>query len=197
VSPIPPATVPLAGFPNLSAAHSSLRRPAIFRQVALLGFTLQGFVPLTKPRQFVTAGVPSWRSSRWTARALVLGESCPRACRWLPRMLQPTPFVAFRVSFLVRVDPRDQARLVSWSPICPSWACASPWFAPPQTGEASAALPSRFTSLFPSPGEDLLRSTACCLQEPLFSYERSDPSQGFSPSTASPVLATVRCGPIH
>jgi len=37
-APMLPTTVPLAGFLNLSAASSSLHRPAIFRQVALLGF---------------------------------------------------------------------------------------------------------------------------------------------------------------
>ena len=47
--PTPPATVPLTGFLNLSATCFSRRRPAIFRQVALLGFALQGFVPSTKP----------------------------------------------------------------------------------------------------------------------------------------------------
>jgi hypothetical protein len=47
--PTPPATVPLTGFLNLSATFSSLCRPAIFRQVALMGFALQGFVPSTKP----------------------------------------------------------------------------------------------------------------------------------------------------
>jgi hypothetical protein len=35
-------TVPLAGFPNLSAVYSSLRRPAIFRRVALVGFCPSG-----------------------------------------------------------------------------------------------------------------------------------------------------------
>jgi hypothetical protein len=33
------------GFPNLSAACSSPVRPAIFRRVTLMGFSLQGFVP--------------------------------------------------------------------------------------------------------------------------------------------------------
>jgi len=41
-APTLPTTVPLAGFLNLSAALSSLRRPAIFRQVALLGFCPPG-----------------------------------------------------------------------------------------------------------------------------------------------------------
>jgi hypothetical protein len=40
--PTQPTTVPLAGFLNLSAAWSSFRRPAIFRQVALLGFSPTG-----------------------------------------------------------------------------------------------------------------------------------------------------------
>jgi len=40
--PTPPATVPLTGFLNLAAASFSLRPPAIFRQVALLGFHPSG-----------------------------------------------------------------------------------------------------------------------------------------------------------
>jgi hypothetical protein len=40
--PSPPATVSLAGFPNLSATCLSPRRPAIFRRVAFVGFALQG-----------------------------------------------------------------------------------------------------------------------------------------------------------
>jgi hypothetical protein len=57
--PTPPTTVPLTGFPNLSATSSSLRRPAIFRRVALLGFTLQGFDPHAKLQRLVTADIPS------------------------------------------------------------------------------------------------------------------------------------------
>jgi hypothetical protein len=49
VGPNPPATVPLTGFLNLSATSSSHCRPAVFRQVAFMGFALQGFLPSTKP----------------------------------------------------------------------------------------------------------------------------------------------------
>jgi len=49
VVPKPPATVPLTGFFNLSATCPSQYRPAIFRQVALMGFALQGVMPSTKP----------------------------------------------------------------------------------------------------------------------------------------------------
>jgi hypothetical protein len=54
-----PVTVPLTGFLNLSATSSSLHRPTIFRWVALVGFTLQGVVPLAKPRWLVTTDIPS------------------------------------------------------------------------------------------------------------------------------------------
>jgi len=40
--PTPPVTVPLTGFPNLSAVSSSRSLPAFFRQVALLGFLPTG-----------------------------------------------------------------------------------------------------------------------------------------------------------
>lgn len=43
------------GFLNLSVACSFLARPTIFRWVALMGFALQGFVPLTQTRRLVTA----------------------------------------------------------------------------------------------------------------------------------------------
>jgi hypothetical protein len=47
--PTPSTTVPLTGFLNLSATFSSHCRLAIFRQVAFMGFALQGFNPSTKP----------------------------------------------------------------------------------------------------------------------------------------------------
>lgn len=57
--PTPPATVSLTGFLNLAATSSSLRRPAIFRRVAFVGFTLQGVIPRMKPRRLVAAEIPS------------------------------------------------------------------------------------------------------------------------------------------
>jgi hypothetical protein len=49
MGPSPSATVPLTGFLNLSATSSSHCPPAIFRQVAFMGFALQGVIPCTKP----------------------------------------------------------------------------------------------------------------------------------------------------
>jgi hypothetical protein len=49
IGPTPSATVPLTGFLNLSATSSFHYPPAIFRQVAFMGFALQGFNPSTKP----------------------------------------------------------------------------------------------------------------------------------------------------
>jgi hypothetical protein len=87
MAPTPPTTVPLAGFSNLSATFLSQCRPAIFRQVALMGFALQGILPSTKPSRFITAKIPSCRSSRW------LIHPGPRpehlwACDTLPRMVR-------------------------------------------------------------------------------------------------------------
>lgn len=77
--PTPPTTVPLAGFPNLSAALLLLAFPPSFRRVTLLGFTLQGFSPPTKPRRLVAVGLPSCRCSRQVALVLILGEdTCGR-----------------------------------------------------------------------------------------------------------------------
>jgi hypothetical protein len=49
VRPTSPTTAPLIGFFNLSATYSSHCPPTIFRQVAFMGFTLQGFHPSAKP----------------------------------------------------------------------------------------------------------------------------------------------------
>jgi len=53
------ATVSPTGFLNLSVTCSTLRRPAVFRQVALVGFTLQGFLPLAQPWWLVATSMPS------------------------------------------------------------------------------------------------------------------------------------------
>jgi len=90
--PTLPATASPAGFSNLSATSSTLRRPAIFRQVALLGFTLQGFVPLAQPRRLVAPGMPSWRSSRWL-RSLRPRQRSQQARAPLPRMARRCVFV--------------------------------------------------------------------------------------------------------
>jgi len=49
MGPTPSVTVPLTGFFNLSATCPSQCPPAIFRQVAFMGFALQGVIPFTKP----------------------------------------------------------------------------------------------------------------------------------------------------
>jgi hypothetical protein len=49
--PNPAATVSLTGFLNLSATFPCTSRPTIFRWVAFLGFSLQGFTPLPEPDQ--------------------------------------------------------------------------------------------------------------------------------------------------
>jgi hypothetical protein len=77
--PTPLATVSLPGFPNLSAIFSFLHRPAIFRQVALLGFTLQGFTPLTKPRQLITPACPPDVAPTGCASSHLGGGSSRRA----------------------------------------------------------------------------------------------------------------------
>lgn len=48
VLPIPPATVPFTGFLNLSTAYSFGDPSVVFRQMTLMGFSLQGFHPLAK-----------------------------------------------------------------------------------------------------------------------------------------------------
>lgn len=72
--PTPPTTAPLTGFLNLAAALLLPAVPSSFRRVTLLGLTLQGFAPPTKPRRLVAVGMPSCRSSRQAALVLGLGE---------------------------------------------------------------------------------------------------------------------------
>lgn len=106
----PPASVSLTGFPNLSATSSSLRRPAIFRQVALLGFrpsrdSSSHEAPTTRRRRStLLAFLPQ------TAQAPVLGGDIHgRARRYLGS--RRGPFVAFRVFVLVRIDLRHQVTI--------------------------------------------------------------------------------------
>lgn len=64
----------LAGFLNLSATCSSPHRPAVFRQVTLVGFTLQGVHPLSPdPGNSSLPSLPSCRSPSVCASP-VLGE---------------------------------------------------------------------------------------------------------------------------
>jgi hypothetical protein len=89
--PIPPATAPLTGFPNLSAASVSHDRPTFFRQVALLGFRPSGVCSCR--------AAPTARHRR---RALLtflpqgsrspLQQGHPRAREPVPRMPKLAPF---------------------------------------------------------------------------------------------------------
>jgi hypothetical protein len=89
--PTPSTTVPLTGFLNLSATCRSHCRPAIFRQVAFLGFALQGFNPSTKPpathRRWITL-LPLLPP---VARPRILGRSILWACGPPPRWFVTAP----------------------------------------------------------------------------------------------------------
>jgi hypothetical protein len=94
----PSASVSLAGFRNLSATSSSLRRPAVFRRVALVGFYPSGGcssheAPTTRRRRcaFLTL-------FPWIALARVLGASTLGRTLPLPRMVGLVPFWSSRPS---------------------------------------------------------------------------------------------------
>jgi hypothetical protein len=152
---VPP--VPLRcrqGFPNPSATSSSLRRPAIFRRVALLGFSLQGFVPHAKRPSAhrcqcalltFSRGLRRPPSKGDHGRASWTGSSVRRHFR-----LQGLPPRVRRSAPGGTVHPPQ--------PTCPSWASASPW-GPHARAAAFAARPSRFTPHLSERGK-VLRSTA-------------------------------------
>jgi hypothetical protein len=154
---------------------SSLRRSAIFRRVASLGFALQGLVPPTKPRRLIVPGIPSGRSSRRLA--------CPhprrgrlRACWLLPRMVQPAPFFAFRVFVLVGIGPHHQATI---NPPVIDLPLLSLRLLMVCTSATGARLPpprpSRFTD-----GRSVARPTSHCA--PRLALYRSGPSLAREPS---------------
>jgi hypothetical protein len=86
------------GFLNLLVTCSFLNRPAILRQVTLMGFSLQGFLPLTKPQQLIAADIPSWRFSFRVASSRpsignVFGRVSPRPRMiWRIRLWSPSGF---------------------------------------------------------------------------------------------------------
>lgn len=78
--------------------------------MALLSFSLQGFVPLAQPRWLVTSGMPSWRFSLELACSLLVRE-LSRAHATLPRIHAYMPFATFRVFVCTRIDLRFQATI--------------------------------------------------------------------------------------
>lgn len=98
------------GFPNLSAVCSSHNLSTIFRWVALLSFSLQGFVPLAQPHWLVTGGMPSWCFSLELACSLLVRE-LSRAHATLPRIHACIPLVTFRAFVCTRIDLRFQATI--------------------------------------------------------------------------------------
>jgi len=110
-SPTSPATVPLAGFPNLTAACSSPRRPAIFRRVAFVGFGPSGNCSFHE--------APTTRRRRTALLTLLPSDwPCPRPRRGHPWALQPVPrsfrlepLVAYRAFFLVEIDLGHRAMI--------------------------------------------------------------------------------------
>jgi hypothetical protein len=139
-------TAPLTGFLNLSATYSSLCRPAVFRQVALMGFALQGIVPFTKP--------PAARR-RWTTLLPLLPPvalpQVPRlgihwACEPPPRSVRDRTH--YRLQGLRPRESQPQARVTiknvpsSW--FAPLGLYTSSWFCPSPARGAHAPQPSRF-----------------------------------------------------
>jgi hypothetical protein len=79
-------------------------------------------------------------------------------------------------------------------PTCPSWVLPPHGLTPASVPSFRPADRHRFTTPDPLPGGTALRSTACRSRERPLSLERNLPSQGFSPSPASPVRGPRTAG---
>jgi hypothetical protein len=181
--PIPPATAPLTGFPNLAAASISRDRPALFRQVALLGFRPSGVCSCR--------AAPTARHRR---RALLtflpqasrspLQQGHPRAREPVPRMPKLSPFPSSGPSS-ARQSVQSRANhfhdvSIDHSPR----GLPPPHGLTPVPSEAATPQPSHASrALRPCPDLAPLRPTAFRLRERPVSRETSQPSQGSSPST--------------
>lgn len=82
----------------------------IFRWMTLLGFALQGFVPLVKPHQLVTGSLPPWRFSVEVACSVLVSEPS-LAHRTIPRMTIRIPLVTFEAFGRTRIDPHHSVTI--------------------------------------------------------------------------------------
>jgi hypothetical protein len=116
----------------------------------------------------------------------------------LPRIFRQGPFIVFRASIRVRIDPHRRAMVSVLATDLPLMGfrllmvCtrASRRDFRPATVTLRRPAVCRQT-------EARLRPTACCPRERTLSHETVLPSRGFPPSTASAVLKVVRCGLIR
>jgi hypothetical protein len=166
--PIPPATAPLTGFPNLSAAFVSHDRPAFFRQVALLGFRPTGVcscraAPAVRHRRraLVTFLLRGSRSR------LQLGH--PRAREPVPRMTDAPAFSVFRALIRASIGPIEGHSFHDVSTDHSPRGLPPPHGLTSGPGEAATPRPSRFEDAPSVPGP-----RAPCVPRP--SGSGSDPS---------------------
>jgi hypothetical protein len=166
--PIPPATVPLTGFPNLAAASISRDRPPLFREVALLGFRPSGVCSCR--------AAPTARHRR---RALLtflpqasrspLQQGHPRAREPGPRMPKLAPFPSSGPS---SARQSVQSRANHFHDVSTDHSprgLPPPHGLTPEPGEAATPRPSRFENAPSVPGP-----RALCVPRP--SGSGSDPS---------------------
>jgi hypothetical protein len=134
VFPTSQRLVPLSALPPFSDGWRSWDSPfrgRIVREAPTIRHrrrTLMTFLPQADHPPFLGGG--TGRRSERVPRMMRLGSftSSSGSCSSRPLICATEPGLATR------------------QPICPSWAFASSWFAPPQTGSASALRPSRFTN---------------------------------------------------
>lgn len=116
-----------------------------FRQVALLGFALQGFSSHEAPDSSSLPACPLDVPPAGCASSVLVGGTSRRVIGCLG-LAGITPIVVYRASVLVRIDPHRRTTFNDRQPTCPSWASASSWVAPLQLGKPSGLRPSRFTA---------------------------------------------------
>jgi hypothetical protein len=130
-------------FSTSQRPSSSLHRPTIFRWVASMGFALQGFVPLTKPRRLVVVR-PTLLTllPRADLSPFLGGDTRRRGGSYLGAFIRRLLFV-YRVFVLVTVDRTRHPFSQRQCPTCPSWALTSSWCAPERNGEGFPLLDRR------------------------------------------------------
>jgi hypothetical protein len=137
--PIPPATVPLSGFLNLSATLLLLLPSYPFQIGGVPGVaSFRGLFLSRSPSGSSPLAYPLDVAPN-RLRCLSPRLRLRQARRPLPRRkLVATSFVVFRVFVLVKIDPLAEPRLVSQRPACPSWTFTSSWSKPSRTNGAFA-----------------------------------------------------------
>jgi hypothetical protein len=196
--PTLPTTVPLAGFPNLSAAFFLSPPSCHFQAGGAHG--VPSFRGLFLPRRPGCSSPPDCPLDvpPVDCAAPVPRRGHPWAHRPLPRILGSVPLIVFRAFVFVEIDLRHQATINVKVTDLPLLDFRLLMVCTLAIGGDSSPHPSSLH------GQQVrrqtchsLRPTACQSPGPALCHQRTVPSQGSSPSTASPVQGANWCGLIR